>query len=307
MLLAEDIKRIKENLKSTQKQFDDTLWREMLPRIREEVKKTLGLNFKTRPVFFEDKFPGGLVSFELKGASSLTIFEGHEGAGIYFLNKRVSSLFTPIFLIHEQLHSCLSQNKSKDQIYIEWFEEGFCQWFSIKSYYELTKNIEVIKAFKERSYIYSKVKDEHNFTKRYYEYMKIFSALYLKGGEKLIAKIMMDYFSNKREKVNKHLMKELEIEKLPKGDIDNLLVGFSHAIEPEKLPPVEYIILRESVNNITFEELEKRINAPIELINKSLFELQLKGMIILKQGSVEINWRKKDLLEKGLIKPFWPI
>ena len=115
-LLSEDTKSMIKEIENTPKQFDEKLWREMLPRIREEVKKMLGLEFKTRPVFFENKFPEGLISFELKGASSLTIFEGQKDSGIYFLNKRVSSLFTPIFLIHEELHSCLSQNKSKEQI-----------------------------------------------------------------------------------------------------------------------------------------------------------------------------------------------
>ena len=36
---------------------------------------------------FEERFPEGLIGFEKKGASSVTIFEGHKDAGIYFLNK----------------------------------------------------------------------------------------------------------------------------------------------------------------------------------------------------------------------------
>jgi hypothetical protein len=83
----------------------------------------------------------------------------------------VSSFFTPILLIHKQRHSCLSDNKDKNQMYIEWFEHGLCQWYSLKIYYELTKNMDVLKYYRQRCYIFSRAKDEHNFTKRYYEYM----------------------------------------------------------------------------------------------------------------------------------------
>jgi hypothetical protein len=30
-------------------------------------------------------------------------------------------------------------------------------------------------------------------------------------------------------------------------------------------------------------------------------------MLFIKENNIEINWRKKDLFEKGLIKPFWPL
>lgn len=307
VLLKRDIEKIKESLKYSQKQFDEQMWKDMLPKIREEIKKTLGLNFKPRPLFFEEHFPQGLVSFELKGASSVTIFEGQENSGIYFLNKRVSS-FTPILLIHEQIHSCLSQNKSKEQIYIEWFEEGLTQWFSIKIFYNLTKNMDLLKTFKERYFIYSKVKDENNLTKRYYEYMKIFSRLFLNGGEKLIAKIFIDYMSNNREKVNSYLdIKKLTIKKKPKNEIENFLVDFTFEIEPEKLPPIEYLILEKTIKPISLNELFNTIKAPAQLIEAAIFALNLKGFVFLKNNFIEMNWRKKDLFEKNLIKPFWPM
>ena len=307
-ILKEDIKKLKKELKDTPKQFDDKLWREMLPKIRDEVKKTLGMNFKTRSIFFEDSFPQGLISFEKKGASSVTIFEGNKDAGIYFLNKRISSFFTPILLIHEQLHSCLSQNKNKEQMYIEWFEEGLCQWYSLKLYYDLTKNFDVLKYYRQRCYIFNKVKDEHNFTRRYFEYMKIFARLYLQGGQKLIGQLLMEYLSNNREKVNSYLeVDELPIEYMPKTKLENFLIKFSFMVEPEKVPPVEYLVLREVVKPKTVEEISKKIKVPENFLKKVIFALHFKGMIIMKENKIEINWRKKDLFEKNLIKPFWPL
>ncbi|MFH2020954.1 MAG: hypothetical protein ABIJ34_06045 [archaeon] len=307
-ILKEDISELQLELETTPKQFDESLWRDMLPKIREEVKKILGMDFKTRSIFFQDKFPEGLIGFEKKGASSVTIFEGNKDAGIYFLNKRVSSFFTPILMIHEQLHSCLSQNKTKDQMYIEWFEEGLCQWYSLKIYYELTKNFEVLKYYKERSIIFSKTKDEHNFTKRYFEYMKIFSRLYLKGGQKQIGKILLKYLANDRDGVNSYLdVENLSVEYKTKDELENFLINFTFHLEPEKLPPVEYLILRESIKPKSMQEISTKLNIPFELLDKILFVLHMKGMIIIKETKIEINWRKKDLFEKGLIAPFWPL
>ncbi len=307
-ILKEDVDTLKKEIASTPKQFDETLWRDMLTKIREHVKKNLGMDFKPRSIFFEDRFPRGLEAFEVKGASSVTIFEGNKDAGIYFLNKRVSSFFTPILLIHEQLHSCLSQNKDKKQIYIEWFEEGLCQWYSLKIYYELTKNMDVLDYYKQRSCIFSKTKNEHNFTKRYYEYMKIFSKIYLAGGEKLIGKILMDYLSNNREEVNKYLSEKFPIKNMPKTEIDNFLVDFSVEVEPEKIPPVEYLVMRAASKPLSIEELSDKIRVPLHFLQHVVLALHLKGMILIKQDkTIEMNWRKKDLFEKDLIKPFWPL
>ncbi len=308
VVLEKDLKALQKDIKSSAKQFDDKMWRDMLPRIREEVKKALGLDFKTRPVFFEESFPEGLLGFERKGASSVTIFEGQKDSGIYFLNKRISACFTPIILIHEQIHSCLSQNKNKEQMYIEWFEEGICQWYSMKIYYNLTKNKEMLELYRQRCYIYSKVKDENNFTKRYYEYMKIMSRLFLFGGEKHIAKIMIEYMSNKREKVNSYLdVEKLDIKYIPNSEIDNLLANFSFSVEPEKFPPIEYLILKNSQKPVLLEKIQKTIKAPPELVKGAIIALQIKGMIILKEDTIEMNFRKKDLFEKRLIKPYWPL
>ena len=59
-ILKNEVKKLKKELINSPKQFDESLWRDMLPKIRDDVKKTLGMNFKTRSVFFEDKFPQGL-------------------------------------------------------------------------------------------------------------------------------------------------------------------------------------------------------------------------------------------------------
>jgi hypothetical protein len=308
VVLQKDIKTLQKDITASAKQFDDKMWRDMLPKIREEVKKTLGLDFKTRPVFFEESFPQGLLGFEKKGASSVTIFEGQKDSGIYFLNKRVSACFTPILMIHEQIHSCLSQNKSKDQIYIEWFEEGLCQWYSLKIYYNLTKNKEMLELYRQRCYIYSKVKDEHNFTKRYFEYMKIMSRLFLNGGQKRIAKILIDYMSNKRDKVNSYLdVADLEMKNLPENEIDTILVNFSFYVEPEKFPPIEYLILKSSLKPLPLDKISSIVKAPDDLVKGAIIALQVKGMLFIKGNNIEMNWRKRDLFEKGLIKPFWPL
>jgi hypothetical protein len=307
-IMKEDIKKIQKNIAEAPKQFDEGLWRDMLPKIREEVKKTLGMEFKTRSVFFENAFPEGLEGFEAKGASSVTIFEGQKDAGIYFLNKRVS-LFTPILMIHEQLHSCLSQNKNKEQMYIEWFEEALCQWYSMKIYYDLTKNMDILRYYKERCVIFHEVKDEHNFTKRYFEYMKIFSRLYLQGGQKLIGQILLSYLANERDEVNAYInVENLPIRYMPKDDMENFLVNFSFYVEPEKIPPIEYLILREVMKPKTIEDISKKIKVPPDFLQRVIFALHFKGMLVMKdEKNREMNWRKKDLFEKGLIKPFWPL
>ncbi|MBN2422167.1 hypothetical protein JXB41_02980 [Candidatus Woesearchaeota archaeon] len=307
LIMRHDLEIIIKEIKKTPKDFDEKTWEGFLPEIMQEVKNLLGMDFKPRPVFFEDSFPQGLFIFEKKGASSVTIFEGQPNAGIYFLNRRVSSFFTPVLLIHEQLHSCLSQNKSKDQIYIEWFEEGLCQWYSLLIYYKLTKNKQVIDLYRLRNYIYSKVKPEYNFTRRYFEYMKVFQQLYLHGGPELIGKILVMYLSNERDKVNEFLnLDKLDFNYIPKTEIENILAKFSSFIEPEKITPLEYLILKSAKKPKTIQTLSMLISAPEEVIKKSIFRLKIKGMIVIKDKYIEVNWRKLDLLEYGLIKPVFP-
>jgi hypothetical protein len=193
-------------------------------------------------------------------------------------------------------------------MYIEWFEEGLCQWYSLKIYYEMTKNLDILRLYQQRAYIYSKIKDEHNFTKRYYEYMKLFARLYLAGGEKLIGKMLIDYMANQREDVNKYLETDnLKMKNLPKDEIDSYLVNFTFCVEPEKLHPLEYLILRELLSPKSLEELLVKIKAPQNVINQALVELNLKGMIVGKNEKIEINWRKKDLFDRKLIMPYWPL
>lgn len=307
LVLKNDLETLRKEIANTPKQFDDQMWRDMLPKIRDEVKKVLGMNFKPRSVMFEDSFPEGLLGFEKKGASSVTIFEGQEGSGIYFLNKRVSA-FTPILLIHEQIHSCFSQNKNKDQMYIEWFEEGISLWYSLKIYYNLTKNMGIIDMYRERCNIYSKIKDEHNFTKRYFEYMKLMSRLFLNGGEPLIGKMMLDYMSGNRDKINSYLkIEKLDIKSVPKSEIENVLVNFSFEIEPEKFPPIEFLILKNVLKPKAIDKIIASVKAPEPLVKGAILALQIKGMLIIKENEIEMNWRKKDLFEAGLIKPYWPL
>jgi len=306
MLLKKDFQALGKQMEKLPKEFDENIWRDMLPRIREEVRGVLGLDFKPRGLFFQDRFPEGLLAFEKKGASSVTVFEGQRDAGIYFLNKRVSSFFTPILLIHEQLHSCMSQNKSKEQMYIEWFEEGLCMWYSMLIYHKITKNIDVIKLYRERSYIYSKVKPEFNFSKRYYEYMKIFSRLFLAGGPKLIGKMMLAYMSNQRKEINSYLKKSLPIAYVPQSPIEQELTQFAIEVEPEKVTPLEYLVMTAAKNPIFLEDLQKKTKAPDEVLAKVLMRMQIKGLVIMKEAKLEVNWRKLDLLEGGLLKPVYP-
>ncbi|MFH0876383.1 MAG: hypothetical protein V1859_10680 [archaeon] len=307
-ILSHDFKEILSCIKKIPKEFDENIWEGEIPKIRLEIKKILGLDFKTRAVFFKEQFPIGLSLFEQKGASSVTVFEGQKDSGIYFLNKRVSSLFSPILLIHEQLHSCLSQNKTKDQTYIEWFEEGLCLFFSALIYFNLTKNLEVIKQFRERNYIFSQVKPEYHFSKRYFEYMKIFSRLYLHGGPKLIGKILLIYLTNDRKKVNKYLdLDKLTIKYRPKNEIENLLVNYTNIIEPEKITPLEYLILSVVVKPKTIKTISMLTDAPPDVIERALVKMQIKGLIVAKNEFIEINWRKQDLFDHGLIRPVYPL
>ncbi len=307
LILKQDLKKIEKALDKVPKEFDQKIWRDYLPDIRREVKNALGMEFKPRSIFFENSFPSGLFIYDKKGATSVTIFEGQPNTGLYFLNKRISSFFAPIILIHEQLHSCLSQNKSKDQVYVEWFEEGLCQWYSILIYFRLTNNRMVVDLYKQRNYIYSRTKPEYNITRRYFEYMKLFSKLFLAGGEELIGKILLDYLSNKRDKVNKYLkIDELKIENKPKNQIEQVLSNYTSIIEPEKVTPLEYLILKTTKIPVDLDFLAKKIRAPEDVMKKGVLRLKLKGMIVLKGNKIEINWRKKDLFDYNLIKPVFP-
>ena len=133
------------------------------------------------------------------------------------------------------------------------------------------------------------------------------SSLFLQSGPNLIGKLMIAYLGNNREKVNSYLTNELKIRYKPSTEIEDFLTGYTFCIEPEKLPPVEYLILRKSLKPIELEKIPEKINAPPEIVKKAILELQLKGMIFIKEDKIEINWRKKDLFEKKMIKPYWPL
>ena len=83
-------------------------------------------------------------------------------------------------------------------------------------------------------------------------------------------------------------------------------MNFTSIIDPEKITPLEYLILKTAKKPKTIGTLSMLLNAPEEVIKKGLFRLQLKGMIIIKGEFVEINWRKLDLMDYGLVKPVFP-
>ena len=138
--------------------------------------------------------------------------------------------------------------------------------------------------------------------------MKILSRLYLNGGQKQIGKILLEYLSNKREKVNSYLdIDKLRIDYKPETELEDFLINFSFYIEAEKLPPVEYLVLREAVTPKKIEDVSAKIKVPEDILKKVIIGLHVKGMLVIKGNLIEINWRKKDLLEKSLIKPYWPL
>jgi hypothetical protein len=120
--------------------------------------------------------------------------------------------------------------------------------------------------------------------------------------------MLIDYFANKRTEINKYLSERLPIKHLPKKDIEQFLVRFAFEIEPEKIPPVEYLVMRAASKPVSIEELSEKVNVPVNFLQHVIFALHMKGMIVMKQDKkIEMNWRKKDLFEKKMIKPFWPL
>jgi hypothetical protein len=119
---------------------------------------------------------------------------------------------------------------------------------------------------------------------------------------------MIDYMAGKRDKVNSYLdVSSLDIKSLPENELDNFLVNFSFAVEPEKLPPIEYIIMKLVEKPQPIVKVINSVKAPSELVKGAIIALQVKGMLFIKDNNIEMNWRKQDLFEKGLIKPFWPL
>jgi hypothetical protein len=120
------------------------------------------------------------------------------------------------------------------------------------------------------------------------------------------------YLNNKREKINSYLdtiqNNELQIKYLPKNKIENLIANFSNIIEPEQITPLEYSIVECLNKPKKIEDISKEINAPIEITRNVLNRLFGKGIcIVVRDGNIDINWRKKDLFDKHLIKPIFPL
>ena len=311
VLLNMDISRINEHVK--QCKFDDKFWIEKLPQIRQKIQKHLKMKFKVRDICFCDSFPDQYKNYEVRGASTITIFENQKNPGIHFLNKRIDNTSTGIHIIHEEIHTCLSQNKNKDQMFMEWFEEGLAIIYSIIIYYELSKDIDTLNAYRTRSYIFSKVKPEWDYTKRYFEYMKIISRIFLQGGIELLDNLKVEYLKGNREKINSYLRNirnnTLNIKYTPKNEIENFIATFSNILEPEQITPLEYVIvecIKKKPKSI--EQISKEINAPIDVTKNALNRLFVKGIcIVVKDNKIDIIWRKKDLFNEELIKPMFPI
>jgi hypothetical protein len=312
VLLTKDMASIKAGIKKEDLAFDEEYWLGQLPKIHRKIEKHLGLKFNPTAVHFCDSFPEEYRNFHLRGASAITVFEGNEKAGIYYLNNRLDKTSTPIHMIHEQIHACLSQSKDKDQIFIEWFEEGIAIFYSLLIYYELTKDFGTVAAYKTRSFIFSRVKPEWDFTKRYFEYMKIISRLFLSGGFELLGALENCYLKKNRDKINSYLTKvqddSISISYLPKNRIASFLISFSSVIEPEQITPLEYLIVKNLQEPKTLEQIAQGINAPSDVAKAALSRLFGKGIcVIVKDNKIDVNWRKKDLFDRGLVKSLFPL
>ncbi len=312
VLLNSDISKIKKAIKKKDTTFDEAYWISKLPVIHKEIESKLGLKFGLKEIKFCDRFPEEYKNFEMRGASTITVFEGNKDSGIYYLNKRLDNISTPIHIIHEQIHTCLSQNKDKAQIFVEWFEEGIAILYSLLIYYELTDDIETINAYRTRSYIFSKTKPEWDFTKRYFEYMKIISRIFLFGSFELLKKLVQEYLQNNRAKINSYIDKiqenSLIIKHIPDGKIENFIANYSNVVEPEQITPLEYIIVKNLNEPKLIETISGEINAPIDVTKTALNRLFGKGIcVIVKDNKIDVNWRKKDLFDRELIKSIFPI
>lgn len=312
VLLNQDLQTIRKNITKRDLNFDSKFWTLKLAEIKNMISQHLDLDFKIRDVRFCDSFPEEHENLEQRGASTITVFEGNKNAGIYYLNKRVDNVSTAIHIIHEQIHTCLSQNKDKDQTFMEWFEEGICIIYSLMIYYELTNDIETLNAYKTRSFIFSKVKPEWDFTKRYYEYMKIMSRIFLAGGFDLIKDLLKKYLNKDRKAINEYLRKiqsnELSIKYIPENQIENFIATYFNILEPEQITPLEFIIVESLNKPKSIEDISKEINAPEEVTKNALGRLFGKGIcIMVKDNKIDVIWRKKDLFDLDLIKPIFPL
>jgi len=312
VLLNRDLVQMKSHIKDEGLEFDEKKWIKELPRIHKKIEKYLELKFKLKDIHFCEAFPEEYKNFELRGASTITVFDGNKNAGIYYLKKRLDNISTPIHIIHEQIHTCLSQNKDKEQIFIEWFEEGIAILYSLLIYYELTKDLETIRAYQTRSLIFSKVKPEWDFTKRYYEYMKIVPRIFNSGGFELLNQLLRKYLKKDRESINSYLSKiqdnSLMIKYVPKNHIENQIITFSNIIEPEQITPLEYVIVQTLTKPKSIDDISKDINAPLDITKNALNRLFGKAICVLvKENKIDVNWRKKDLFDRGLIKPIFPL
>ncbi len=312
VLLNQDLKKLRKNITKKDLSFDSKFWISKLPEIKDKISQHLNLDFDIKDIVFCDSFPDEHKNLEQRGASTITIFEGNEHAGIYYLNKRVDNVSTAIHIIHEQIHTCLSQNKDNDQTFMEWFEEGVAIIYSMLIYYEITQDLETLNAYKSRSFIFSKVKPEWDFTKRYYEYMKIMSRIFLAGGFDLIQNLLKKYINKDRKAINECLRKiqsnKLLINYIPKNEIENFIATYFNILEPEQITPLEFLIVESLNKPKSIDEISKEINAPEDVTKNTLNRLFGKGIcIMVKDNKVDVIWRKKDLFDLDLIKPVFPL
>lgn len=309
VLLKKDLIKIQSNISKELLSFDDKFWIDKTDEIKNKITEYTGIDFKPKEINFVDQYPKGFENNEQKGSSCITIFEGNENAGIYFLNKKINRVSTPIHIIHEQIHTCLSQNKTENQTFIEWFEEGIVVFLSLKIYYDITKDISSLKAYRDRSYIYNKAMPQWDYTKQYFEFMKIAPHIFYQDNGDLLRSCIKEYTSDNRDFISDVLKKDLNFELHPKvnEDIDSFLISFSDVLEGEIVGPLEYLILQNIETPKTIEELMELCKAPKEIIEQAANSLFAKNLIIMnKEKKLDVLWRKLDMIKFNFIKASMP-
>lgn len=309
ILFSETFEIIHSKINKESLFFNEDKWIKLIPDIKEKISYYLGLDFKSREIKFVDKYPKGHETHEEKGSSCITIFEGQENPGIYFLKKKLSNITSAIHIIHEQIHTCLSQNKDKEQYFCEWFEEGLAMFLSMKIYYDLTNDLETIKSYRERSFCFNKIKPQWDFAKQYFEYMKLFPSIFYSKTQSDFKALIKSYITSDRDKIKDVLRETLNNNMKLTTDniIDTFLLNYSNYFESEILNPLEFIALKIiNENYFEAEQLIKKLNAPEEIVNNIINSLFGKQFIIInKDKKLEIQWKKQHMLDLNQIKSYF--
>ncbi len=312
-LLQDDLQEIRKNISENDFVFDDVFWNDdNLEKVHEQISRLLCLEFQPKNVIFCDNFPEKYKLYENTRVGAITSFGNNGDCGVYYLKCRVDNTSSAINLIHEQIHCCLFQNKGDNKIFIEWFEEGIALFFSLAIYYELTKDIFTLKAYRERCHIFSKQIKGLDFTKRPFEYMRIMSKIFLHGGFELIGNLLDKYLEDDKEYIDSILGRvmadDLPMNYVPDGLIENFLASFTSVVEPERISPTEFVVFEALSKPKDIDRLVCDLNMSSNIVKKAVKCLMNKRICFLNADKkLEIIDHQKDLFDNGLIKACFSI